>query len=145
MGINMILNIVAILVAFVAFIAFADEVLKWATALVGLENVGIQFVVGKIFIPLSWSLGVAWKDCEAVGNIIGTKTFINEFVAYRLLGEYKKAGEISVSRLLLCFTVVLISIKYFNRFDLQLLRLMRFVASLIPGLSKFLPFSCTIF
>lgn len=36
-------------------------------------------------------------DCEAVGNIIGTKTIINEFVAYRLLGEYKRAGEISVT------------------------------------------------
>lgn len=115
-GISLILNIIANLVAFVAFIAFADEMLQWLTYLVGFEDVGIQYILGKIFIPISWAviiiyhgnmqnifkdfhlkLGVDWEDCEAVGNIIGTKTIINEFVAYRLLGEYKSAGEISVA------------------------------------------------
>lgn len=95
-AISLILNIIANLVAFVAFVAFADGILKWITSLVGFDDVGTQYILGKIFIPVSWSLGVDWKDCEAVGNIIGTKTIINEFVAYRLLGEYKSAGEISV-------------------------------------------------
>ena len=96
-GISLILNIIANLVAFVAFIAFADGMFLWITTLLGFENVGIQYILGKMFIPVSWALGVDWKDCEAIGNVIGTKTVINEFVAYQKLGEYKKAGEISVS------------------------------------------------
>lgn len=72
--------------------------LLWLTTLVGFEGIGIQFIVGKVFIPFSWVIGIEWKDCEAVGNVIGTKTLINEFVAFQLLGEYKRAGEISVSR-----------------------------------------------
>lgn len=95
-GISLILNIIANLVAFVAFIAFADGMFKWVTYLVGFDDVGIQFILGKIFIPISWALGVDWVDCEAVGNVIGTKTIINEFVAYERLGAYKTAGTISV-------------------------------------------------
>lgn len=95
-GINLILNIIANLVAFVAFIAFADGVFTWATTLLGFENVGIQFIMGKIFIPVSWALGVDWVDCEKVGSVIGTKTVINEFVAYERLGAFKRAGAISV-------------------------------------------------
>lgn len=95
-GISLILNIIANLVAFVAFIAFADGMFRWVTYLVGFDDVGIQYVLGKIFIPISWALGVDWVDCEAVGNVIGTKTIINEFVAYQRLGAYKKAGTISV-------------------------------------------------
>lgn len=102
LGINLILNIIATLVAFVAFIAFADGVLKWSTHLIGFENVGIQFILGKAFIPISWSLGVEWVDCEAVANVIGTKTVINEFVAYQRLGEYKRTGSISVRFLIIC-------------------------------------------
>lgn len=95
-GTSLILNIIANLVAFVAFIAFADGMLKWATFLLGFDDVGIEFILGKLFIPVSWALGIDWADCEAVGNVIGTKTIINEFVAYRLLGQYKADGVISV-------------------------------------------------
>lgn len=92
----MVLNIIANLVAFVAFIAFADGMIKWVTYLIGFDDVGIQYILGKIFIPISWSLGIDWDDCEPIGNVIGTKTIVNEFVAYRLLGNYKRAGRISV-------------------------------------------------
>ena len=93
----MILNIIANLVAFVAVVAFADGLLLWITGLMGFENVDLQFILGKVFMPLSWLIGVEWKDCEAVGNVIGTKTIINEFVAFRVLGDYIETKEISVS------------------------------------------------
>lgn len=63
----------------------------------GFENVDLQFILGKVFMPLSWLIGVDWEDCEAVGNVIGTKTIINEFVAFRVLGDYIERNEISVS------------------------------------------------
>lgn len=90
------MNIIANLVAFVAFVAFADGILKWTTHLAGFENVDIAFLLGKLFTPVSWIIGVDWKDCDAVGNVIGTKTIVNEFVAFSVLGEYKKAEKISV-------------------------------------------------
>jgi pyrimidine nucleoside transport protein len=95
-AINLILNIIANLVAFVAFITFADSILLWLTHLVGYDNVDIKFLLGKVFMPISWLIGIDWKDCEAVGNVIGTKTIVNEFVAFKLLGEYKEAKEISL-------------------------------------------------
>lgn len=93
----LILNIIANLVAFVAVVAFADALLTWATSLVGFDDVNIQFILGKVFMPISWLIGVDWKDCENVGFIIGTKTIVNEFVAFKLLGEYKEDNLISVS------------------------------------------------
>lgn len=80
-----------------AVVAFADALLKWITFLLGFDNVGIQFLLGKIFMPVSWLIGVPWEDCEAVGNVIGTKTIVNEFVAFRVLGQYIEDGMISVN------------------------------------------------
>jgi pyrimidine nucleoside transport protein len=96
-GIMLILNIIANLVAFVAFIAFIDGMFKWVTYLVGWEDVNIEFVFGKIFIPISWAIGIAWEDCEEIGQVIARKTIINEFVAFQRLGEFIKEGAISVS------------------------------------------------
>lgn len=96
-GIMLILNIIANLVAFVAVIAFADGILQWLTYLVGFDNIGIQDIFGKVFIPVSWVIGVAWEDCEAVGSVIATKTIVNEFVAFEQLGRLIDKEEILVS------------------------------------------------
>lgn len=78
--------------------AFADAMLKWIIVLLGVKgDVGLQFLLGKIFMPISWLIGVAWEDCEAVGNVIGYKTIVNEFVAFQVLGQYIKDEEISVN------------------------------------------------
>lgn len=98
-GTGLVLNLVAILVAFVAFTSFSEGVFLWASTLLGFDDVGLLFVVGKIFIPVSWAIGVDWEDCSEIGTIIATKTIVNEFVAYQLLGEYKRAGEITVGEL----------------------------------------------
>lgn len=96
----------------------------------GFEDVGIQYILGKIFIPVSWVIGVSWEDCEAIGNVIGTKTIINEFVAYELLGKYKRAGEISVKLELLSNKTIFNC--FLHSFARQLLQLMRFVDLPIP-------------
>lgn len=88
---------IANLVAFIGFFAFADAVLKWTFQLIGFNEIGVAFFLGKLFIPCSWALGVPWVDCEAIGNVIGQKTFVNEFVAYRLLGDYTRSGKITAS------------------------------------------------
>ena len=47
-------------------------------------------------MPLAWIMGVKWEECYLVGELIGLKTIINEFYAYTVLADMKKAGKLSV-------------------------------------------------
>ncbi|XP_063835920.1 solute carrier family 28 member 3 [Ostrinia nubilalis] len=94
-GIALILNIIANLVAFVSFVAFVNGVLGYGGGLLGNPNLNLEWIFGKIFIPLSWVMGVPWEECELVGSLIGLKTVVNEFVAYQRMGEMLKAGLLS--------------------------------------------------
>ncbi|CAG5053190.1 unnamed protein product [Parnassius apollo] len=94
-GISLILNIIANLVAFVAFIAFVNGVLSYCGGLLGNPDINLEWIFGKIFIPLCWLMGVPWEECEHVGSLVGLKTVVNEFVAYQRMGEMKKAGLLS--------------------------------------------------
>lgn len=57
----------------------------------------LQLILGKVFIPLVWIMGVKWEECEEVARLVGVKTLVNEFVAYQQMGESKSAGLLSVS------------------------------------------------
>ncbi|XP_070514228.1 uncharacterized transporter YutK isoform X2 [Cardiocondyla obscurior] len=89
-----VLGIIANIVAFVSFIAFVNGMLSWFGGLVGYEQLSLEIILAKIFMPLSWIMGVPWKDCETVGTLIGLKTVVNELVAYQKLGEFKEIGKI---------------------------------------------------
>lgn len=94
-GVSLILNIIANIVAFVAFIAFINGFLGYCGGLLGNPDINLEFIFGKIFIPLCWVMGVPWEECELVGSLIGLKTIINEFVAYQRLGEMKEQNLLS--------------------------------------------------
>ncbi|XP_075988465.1 putative transporter YutK isoform X2 [Anticarsia gemmatalis] len=94
-GISLILNIVANIIAFVAFIAFVNGVLGYCGGLLGNPDINLEFILGKVFIPLCWVMGVPWEECELVGSLIGLKTIVNEFVAYQRMGEMKAQGLLS--------------------------------------------------
>nr|XP_049699363.1 solute carrier family 28 member 3 isoform X1 [Helicoverpa armigera]XP_049699371.1 solute carrier family 28 member 3 isoform X1 [Helicoverpa armigera]XP_049699375.1 solute carrier family 28 member 3 isoform X1 [Helicoverpa armigera] len=94
-GIALILNIVANIIAFVAFIAFINGVLGYCGGLLGNPDINLEWILGKVFIPLSWVMGVPWEECELVGSLIGLKTVVNEFVAYQRMGEMKREGLLS--------------------------------------------------
>ncbi|XP_038217725.1 solute carrier family 28 member 3 [Zerene cesonia] len=94
-GISLILNIIANLVAFVAAIAFLNGVIGYCGGLLGLPDLNLEWLLGKIFIPLCWMMGVPWEECEYVGSLIGLKTVVNEFVAYQRMGEMKREGLLS--------------------------------------------------
>ncbi|CAL7933318.1 unnamed protein product [Xylocopa violacea] len=93
-GIPLVLGIVANIVAFVAFISLINGLLSWIGMLVGYEELSFEFILSRIFMPLSWIMGVPWDQSEDVGTLIGLKTAVNEFVAYEKLGEFKKQGRI---------------------------------------------------
>lgn len=85
MGLLIIGNIVSNLVGFLAFIAFLNSTLQWFGAIVTLDFLTFEWLLSKIFTPLAFIMGVPWKDCGTIGELIGIKTFANEFIAYSQL------------------------------------------------------------
>ncbi|GFG40537.1 hypothetical protein Cfor_06403, partial [Coptotermes formosanus] len=92
---QLVLGIIANLIAFVSFIAFFNGMLSWFGMLLGFEGLSLEFILGKVFIPLAWIMGVKWDECEEVARLVGIKTIVNEFVAYEQFGESKRAGLLS--------------------------------------------------
>ena len=91
----LVVNITAIVVAFIAFMAFLNSIAAFLGDLVGISGLSFDVILGKLFIPLSFLMGIDWEDCEKVSRLIGIKTILNEFIAYRELGLLIKSGEIS--------------------------------------------------
>lgn len=94
-AISLVTGIIANLIAFVSFIAFANGVVSWFGYLIGLDFLSFEWIFSKLFIPLSYILGIPWEECSLVGRVIASKTIINEFVAYERLGVLKEQGLIS--------------------------------------------------
>jgi concentrative nucleoside transporter, CNT family len=90
-GLHLALNIGAMLIAFLALIAMFNGILGWLHTLpaMGWVPESMQKIFGVIFAPLAWLMGVSWKDCPAIGNLLGTRLVLNEFVAFLDLGPMK--------------------------------------------------------
>jgi concentrative nucleoside transporter, CNT family len=88
-GLALALNVVAMLISFVALVALVNALLGWAGAWVSLPDLSLQMIFGWLFAPVAWSLGVPWRDAGAIGNLLGTRVALNEFVAYASLGPMK--------------------------------------------------------
>ncbi len=93
-GLQLALNVGAMLLAFIALIAMFNYLVAGAGGLVGVEDLSLERIFGWLLAPLAWVMGVPWSDAGAVGSLIGVKTVVNEFVAYLQL-----AGEIGGDRL----------------------------------------------
>ncbi|KAL7305259.1 hypothetical protein TKK_0002396 [Trichogramma kaykai] len=94
-AIPLVLGIIANIIAFVSATAFLNAVLAWFSSLVGYEGITFEWVLSKVFMPLSWLMGVPWSECEDVGHLIGLKTVVNEFIAYQKLGELKEQTRLT--------------------------------------------------
>lgn len=81
-GMQLALNVGAMLLAFIALIALVNAVLGAAGGLVGAEGLSLERVFGWVLAPLAWLMGVPWGDAGVVGALLGVKVSVNEFVAY---------------------------------------------------------------
>ncbi|MDX1983925.1 MAG: nucleoside transporter C-terminal domain-containing protein [Bryobacteraceae bacterium] len=88
-GLHLALNIGAMLIAFLALIAMVNGMMGWAHTQAGFVPPSLEKLFGSIFAPLAWLMGVSWKDSQAVGNLLGTRLVLNEFVAFLQLGPMK--------------------------------------------------------
>ncbi len=92
-GLQLALNIGGMLIAFLALIAMVNGGLGWLHGHIGLVPASLQQILAWVFAPIAWCLGVDWKDCATVGNLLGTRMVLNEFVAFLDLGKVKAALE----------------------------------------------------
>jgi CNT family concentrative nucleoside transporter len=81
-GLALALNVGAMLISFLALVALLN-------ALLGLVHLSLQQIFGWAFAPVAWSMGVPWRDAPVIGNLLGTRMALNEFVAYSQLGPLK--------------------------------------------------------
>ena len=81
-GLQLALNVGAMLLAFIALIALLNGVLGGIGGWFGADGLTIQGILGVIFAPLAWAIGVPWAEAVQAGSFIGQKLVLNEFVAY---------------------------------------------------------------
>jgi len=93
-GLKLALNVATMLIAFIALIALANKGLNWVVGHFGYET-SLESILGVLFMPFAFLMGVPWEECAKVGQLLGTKTIINEFIAYDQLGKMISSGQLS--------------------------------------------------
>lgn len=94
-GLHLSLNVAGMLIAFIALVALVNGMFgyvhNWLVAAAPAAGAwfpeSLDIVLGWIFRPIAWAMGVSWKDSLTVGNLLGTRMVLNEFVAFAKLGE----------------------------------------------------------
>ena len=95
-GLNLALNIAAMLISFLALIALLNGILLGIHN--GLAHFGfawfpssLERIFGILFAPIAWVIGIPWHDCPVIGNLLGTRMVLNELVAFSMLGPQRAA------------------------------------------------------
>jgi len=88
-GLHMALNIGAMLIAFLALIALADGILGGIHNHISWFPASLETIFGFVFAPIAWVIGIPWRDCANIGNLLGTRMVLNELVAFTQLGHMK--------------------------------------------------------
>ncbi len=78
-GLHLALNVCAMLISFISLVALLN-------AMLGVVGLSMQQILGWGFAPIAWCLGVPWKDAATIGNLLGTRMVLNEFIAFAALG-----------------------------------------------------------
>ena len=88
-GLHMALNIAAMLISFLALIALLDGIMGGIHAHVQWFPSSLELILGKLFAPVAFVIGIPWHDCAAIGNLLGVRMVLNELVAFSMLGPQR--------------------------------------------------------
>lgn len=129
-GLKLAVNVAAMLLVFTAFIYFGNYILEqigefvglntWIAANTNYTSFSFQFMVGYLFSPLAFLLGVPADDIILVGQLLGEKTILNEFYAYVSLGEMKGAGLFQSEKSIIMATYILCGFSNFASIGIQI-------------------------
>ena len=119
-GLQLALNVAAMLMAFIALVALVNFLLGWVGGLVGVSDLSLQMILGTLLRPLAWVMGVPWQDTAYVGSLIGLKATINEFVAYaQFAGDLGGSSQIA-PRSAIILTYALLGFANFSSIAIQI-------------------------
>ncbi len=131
-GLKLAVNVGAMLIVFTAMMWVVNALLGWAGNITDINNeiaavtngryneLSLQMIFGYVFAPVAWLIGVAGNDMIAIGQLLGEKTILNEFVAYVSLGEMKSANVITDPKSLLIATYALCGFANFASIGIQI-------------------------
>lgn len=131
-GVKLAVNVGAMLLVFTALMAMLNALFGWIGEMGGLnaqiaqssdgryEGLSLQYILGYIFSPVAWLVGVSSENMFLVGQMMGEKTILNEFFAYATLSEMKDSGVITNSRDILLSTYALCGFANFASIGIQI-------------------------
>ncbi|ODG99115.1 nucleoside transporter NupC [Nostoc sp. KVJ20] len=94
-GVKLAVNVGVMIIAFLGLLAALNALLGWLGSFVGLQQLSLQWILSFVMAPVAWLMGVPWDDCRQVGALLGTKTILNEFIAFLDLKALIESGKIS--------------------------------------------------
>lgn len=94
-GLSLALNVGAMLLAFVALVGLVNALIGWIGGVFGIDYLSLNWILGRLFAPIAYIMGVPAKDIIAAGDLLGQKIVLNEFVAYANLAPYIKEATLS--------------------------------------------------
>jgi CNT family concentrative nucleoside transporter len=103
-GLQLLLNIVAMLIVFVALVALANMLLGLLPPIAG-AALSLERMLGWLFAPLAWLIGIPWHEAVTAGALLGKKTVLNEFLAYIDLAALPEEQLSARSRLLMTYAL----------------------------------------
>lgn len=124
-GLTLALNVGAMLLAFIALISMANFFVEQFGYLLDMifgitTNLSMDIILGWIFSPMAWVMGVPWADCETIGRLLGEKMAINEFVAYASLANILESGVQLHERSIVIATYALCGFANFSSIAIQI-------------------------
>jgi CNT family concentrative nucleoside transporter len=103
-GVSLLINIVGMLLVLVALVALVNAVLSLLPEFAG-APITLQRVLGWIMAPVVWLAGIPWAEAPTAGSLMGTKTILNEFIAYLELGALPPEALSPRSRLIMTYAL----------------------------------------
>ena len=103
-GLTLLLNVVAMLVVLVALVALVNIGLAWLPE-VGGQPLTLERILGWVMAPVVWAIGVPWSESAAAGSLMGTKTVLNEFLAYLQMGQLQSGVLSERSRMIMTYAM----------------------------------------
>jgi CNT family concentrative nucleoside transporter len=103
-GITLLLNILALLIVLVALVSLANQILGLLPPIGG-QDITLQRLLGLVMAPIVWLMGIPWSEAQTAGALMGTKTILNEFLAYLELAGLPEGALSDRSRLILTYAL----------------------------------------
>ncbi len=117
-GLKLALNVGAMLLSFIAIVALVNGLIGWVGSLIGMDYLSLEWILGRLFAPLAYVMGVPLTDAVEAGNLLGQKVVINEFFAYANLAELIKSNALS-ERTVIILTYALCGFANFSSIGIQ--------------------------